>query len=161
MAATRSASAPADDPSIPAQSPLACSDALARTASETCRQHERLSRLMDLSVAAPELEAAYAMVDTIDLALAESVRNFETICAQGTISDQADVRMAANAMWLSASEYLRSHSIAEKASHQLSQRDEHTLGDLHFEYELEASALLGLRQATVAYQKLRPETRCL
>jgi hypothetical protein len=33
------------------------------------------------------------------------------------------------------------------------------LGDLHFEYELEASALLGLKQATAAYQKLRPETK--
>jgi hypothetical protein len=149
-----------DDPTTAAQGPLACCDALARTAAETCRQHERLSRLMVLHVAMSEIEAAYAMVDTIDLALAESVKEFETTCAKVPVTDAADVRMAANAMWLAAREYLRRHSIAEKASRQLSQHDAETLGDLHFEYELEASALLGLKQATNTYQKLRPETKC-
>lgn len=115
---------------------------------------------MDLSVGRPELEAAHAMVDTIDLALSESVTNFEKKCGKNPITDQAELRMAANSMWLAAREYLRRHSIAERASRQIAQRDENTLGDLHFEYELEASALLGLKQAMAAYQKLRPETRC-
>lgn len=160
MAASRSAAVPADDAAAPT-SPLACCDALARTAAETSRQHERLARLMDLGVNTAELEAAHAMVDTIDLALAEAVRDFETTCGKGPVTDTTDVRLAANALWLAAREYLRRHSIAEKASHQIAQRDEHTLGDLHFEYELEASALLSLRQASGAYQKLRPESRCL
>lgn len=163
MAASRTAAAHAaafaDDPSVPTPSPLACCDALARTAAETCRQHERLSRLMDLGVNTTELGAAHAMVDTIDLALAEVVRDFETTCGRQTVTDQADVRMAANGMWLAAREYLRRHSIAEKASRQIAQRDADTLGDLQMEYELEASALLGLKQAMAAYQKLRPETR--
>ena len=115
---------------------------------------------MDLRVAQSELEAAHAMVDTIDLALAESVKDFEKTCAKVPVTDQADLRQAANAMWLSAREYLRRHSIAEKASRQIAQRDADTLGDLQMEYELEASALLGLKQATSTYQKLRPETRC-
>lgn len=115
---------------------------------------------MHLGVAQSELEAAHAMVDTIDLALAETVTDFERVCATGPITDQADVRQAANAMWLSAREYLRRHSIAERASRQIAQRDADTLGDLQMEYELEASALLGLKHATAAYQKLRPETRC-
>jgi hypothetical protein len=163
MAASRStaaaAAAAADDSSVAALTPLDCCDALARTAAETCRQHERLARLMDLGVATTELGAAHAMVDTIDLALAEVVRDFERICATAQITDQADLRMAANSMWLAAREYLRRHSIAERASRQIAQRDADTLGDLQMEYELEASALLGLKQAMAAYQKLRPETR--
>lgn len=159
MAPSRSNAALADDLSVAAPSPLSCCDTLARTATETCRQHERLARLMSLQVPQSELEAAHAMVDTIDLALAESVKDFEKVCAKVPVTDQADVRQAANAMWLSAREYLRRHSIAEKASRQIAQRDADTLGDLQMEYELEASALLGLKQSTAAYQKLRPETR--
>ncbi len=162
MAPSRSAVAARhlDDLSGVPQSPLETCDALARTASETCRQHERLARLMTLGVAQPELEAAHAMVDTIDLALSESVQQFEHTCATVTITDQAELRQAANAMWLSAREYLRRHSIAEKATRQLAQHDAEKLGDLHFEYELEASALLGLKQNTSTFQKLRPEAKC-
>jgi hypothetical protein len=160
MAASRSAAALADDPTADALTPISCCDALARTATETCRQHERLARLMDLGVQQSELEAAHAMVDTIDLALAETVNDFERVCGKQTVTDQADLRQAANAMWLSAREYLRRHSIAERASRQIGQRDGDTLGDLQMEYELEASALLGLKHTTATYQKLRPETRC-
>lgn len=162
MAPSRSAVAARllDDPSVSPQSPLETCDALARTSSETCRQHERLARLMTLGVAQPELEAAHAMVDTIDLALAEAVQQFEVTCAKVTVTDQAELRQAANAMWLSAREYLRRHSIAEKASRQLGQHGAEKLGDLHFEYELEASALLALKQNTSTYQKLRPEGKC-
>lgn len=149
-----------DDPTADQQGPLYCCDALARTASETCRQHERLARLNALSVAKSELGAAQAMVDNIDLALAECVRDFEKTCAKATISDDAGIRQAANAMWLAAREYLRRHSIAEKASRQLTQHDVEKLGDLQLEYELEASALLGLKHAMSTYQKSRPETRC-
>lgn len=160
MAPSRSATARAlADDAEAAPGPLDCCDALARTAAETCRQHERLGRLSALGVAKTELGAAHAMVDTIDLALAETVRDFEKVCGKGAGSDSAEVRAAANTMWLAAREYLRRHSIAEKASRQLTQHDADVLGDLHFEYELEASALLGLKQATATYQKLRPESK--
>jgi predicted ribonuclease YlaK len=149
-----------DDLTASQQGPMYCCDALARTASETCRQHERLARLNTLSVAKSELGAAHAMVDNIDLALAECVRDVETTCSRVTISEDADIRQAANAMWLAAREYLRRHSIAEKASRQLTQHDAEKLGDLQLEYELEASALLGLKHAMSTYQKLRPDTRC-
>ncbi len=149
-----------DDPTADEQGPLYCCDALARTASETCRQHERIAKLNALSVSKSELGAAQAMVDNIDLALAECVKDFEKTCSKVSVSDDADVRSAANAMWLAAREYLRRHSIAEKATRQLTQHDAEKLGDLHFEYELEASALLGLKHASSTYQKLRPETRC-
>lgn len=159
MAPSSSAAAVLPDPPPPADlAPLLCSDALGRTASETCRQHERLSRLITMGVATGELQAAHAMVDTIDLALAESVREFEKKCAKVPVAEAGEIRQAANGMWLAAREYLRRHSIAERASRQISQGDD-TLGDLHFEYELEASALLALKHATTTYQRLRPDSR--
>lgn len=165
MAATRTATAPSaakklfDALGQDERGPLGCFDALGRTAAETCRQHERLSRLMELGVAQSELEATAALVDTCDLALAECVRDIEKVCAKTPSSDEADERAAANTLWLAAREYLRRHSIAEKASRQLQQHDMEKLGDLHFEYELEASALLALKQAASAYGKLRPVAR--
>ena len=142
-----------------ADGPLAAADALGRTSAETCRQHERLARLMELGVSQSELAAAYAMVDTIDLALAECVRDFEQCCAKTPVSDDAELRQRANTLYLAAREYLRRHSIAEKAAHQLTQHDAEKLGVLKFEFELEASAMLSLRQATAALAKIRSEAR--
>ncbi len=142
-----------------ADSPLAAADALGRTSAETCRQHERLARLMALGVSQSELAAAYAMVDTIDLALAECVRDFEKCCAKTPVSDDPELRQRANALFIAARDYLRRHSIAEKESHQLAHHDAEKLGVLKFEYELEASAMLSLRQATAAVAKIRPEAR--
>ena len=146
-----------DASALDIRSPIAVADALGRTAVETCRQHERLSNLMHLRVAQSELQATHALVDTCDLALAECVRFFEKACATTPASDDADVRQKANAMWLAAREYLRRHSIAEKASQQLVQHSSDTLNDLHFEYELVASAILALKQSSSAFAKSRPD----
>jgi predicted ribonuclease YlaK len=160
MAASRlSAAAKLLDEPTHANGPLATAEALGRTAVETCRQHERLSRLNDLGVSTAELAAAHALVDTIDLALAECVQAFEKSCAKVHVSDDVDVRHTANTLWLAAREYLRRHSIAERASQQLTHHDVEQLGVLKFEYELEASALLALRQATTAFGKLRADAR--
>lgn len=142
-----------------ASGPLAAADALGRTAAETCRQHERLARLMDLRVAQAELSAAYALVDTIDLALAECVRDFEKCCASSPVSDDPELKQRANTLWLAARDYLRRHSIAEAASRQLKAHDAEKLGVIKFEFELEASAMLALRQATAALARIRPEAR--
>ena len=142
-----------------ADGPLGAADALSRTAAETCRQHERLARLRELGVAQSELAASYALVDTIDLALAECVRDFEKWCANTPVSDDAELQQKATTLYLAAREYLRRHSIAEKASHQLTTHGAEKLSVLKFEYELEASSMLALRQATAAVAKLRPEAR--
>ena len=159
MAPSRSSAAEKllDEPA--AATPLSSADALGRTAAEACRQHERLGRLNDLGVSTSELAAAHAMVDTIDLALAECVKEFEKCCAKVPVSGDTDVRQRANALWLATREYLRRNSIAEKASRQLTQHDAESFGALRFEYELEASALLALRQATAAFAKVRPEAK--
>ena len=156
--ADRSSNSAAGSDSAPAarKEVLPCSDSLARTALETCRQHERLSRLMLLEVSFDELRAAHAMVETIDLALEESVAEFEKKSSRPGVTGSSELRAAANAMWLAARQYLRRHSMAERASRQIHRSDD-SLGDLHLEYQLEASSLLALRQATSAYQKLRPE----
>ncbi len=157
MADTSSDSADHNDSASAARKEvLPCSDALARTALETCRQHERLSRLMLLEVSFDELRAAHAMVETIDLALEESVAEFEKKSSKSGVTGNSELRAAANTMWLAARQYLRRHSMAERASRQIHRGDD-SLGALHLEYQLEASSLLALRQATSAYQKLRPE----
>jgi hypothetical protein len=162
MAGTRTAksssssSALLDEPAEP-QSPVICADALARTAHETCRQHERLARLNGLGVLHAELEAAHALVDTCDLALAECVTAYEKRCGKAPVSENSELHAKANTLWLSARDYLRRHSIVEKASRQLTQHDADKFSDLQMEYELMASALLALKHATAAYGALRPE----
>ncbi|MGV3710416.1 MAG: hypothetical protein ACO1Q7_16410 [Gemmatimonas sp.] len=107
-----------------------------------------------------ELEAAHALVDTCDLALAECVAAYEKRCAKTQVSDDASIHAKANTMFLSARDYLRRHSIAEKAQQQLNkQHDFDKLSDLQLEYELLASALLALKQATSAYLTVRPEAK--
>jgi hypothetical protein len=166
MPATRTTKAAASaaasdllDDSADQPAPVSCADALGRTANETCRQHERLSRLNNLHVQRQELTAAHALVDTCDLALAECVATFEKTAGQGKISDDSDVQAKANALYLAAREYLRRHWIAEKASQQLKQHDVEKLNDLQMEYEFMASALLQLRQATVAFGHIRPDAK--
>ncbi len=139
--------------------PIARYDALGRTATETCRQHERRSRLVALGVTPLELGSSQPLVDTCDLALAECVREVDKVLAKTPASDDAEVKQAANRLFLSARDYLRRHSIAEKATRQLQQHDVEKFGDLHSEYELEASAMLALRQAATAYGKLRADAR--
>jgi hypothetical protein len=147
-----------DDASEPV-GPVASADALGRTAFETCRQHERLARLNNLRVQQDELVAAHAMVDTCDLALAECVAAFEKTCGKAKISDDHEVSSKATALWMAAREYLKRHWIAEKASRQLTQHDVEKLTDLQLEYEFMASALLSLKQATVAFGALRPDAK--
>ena len=136
--------------------PLACADALARTADECARQRERLARLISRNVGRSELTAAHAIVDTCDLALEECVSAYESACQTASIEDEP-LRKLASSLWHAAREYLRRHSIADHASRLIKQHDAGALGDLHFEYELEASAALALRHGCGAWFKVRPE----
>ena len=87
------------------------------------------------------------------------MRDFEQCTAKSAVSDDADLKAKANALFLAARDYLRRHSIAEKASHQLTQHDAEKLGIIKFEFELEASAMLALRQASAAVGKIRPQAK--
>jgi hypothetical protein len=62
----------------------------------------------------------------------------------------------ANALWLASREFLRRHKGTDVSSRQLKEHGPGKLGELHTEYELEASALLALRHAADSYRKARP-----
>ena len=63
---------------------------------------------------------------------------------------------SANALWLASREYLRRNHGCDAASKELKEHGPERLGSLHTEYELEASALLGMRHAADAYKQDRP-----
>ena len=64
---------------------------------------------------------------------------------------------AANTMWHAARDYGRRHTECDAATAKLTSHSSEKFGALNVEYELEASALLGLKNAMGAYRKLRPD----
>lgn len=137
--------------------PEAVSDALCRTAAETCHQRDRRARLIQIHAPLWELAAAEALVDTCDLALEEAITEFNKEGTDSPASDAIELRKTANALWLAARDYIRRMSIASRAARQIGQQhDADALSGLRMEYEFEASSLLALKQAVAAYLKLRP-----
>ena len=132
-------------------------DAMFRAASECCRQHDRVSRVHGKSDVEAELSAAQQACDHCDEALAKLSAAYEQEAAN-VRPEGADEQWwrSANGLWLASREYLRRHSFTDRASRDLKSHDSEDLGQLHTEFELEASALLGLRHAADAYQKHRP-----
>ena len=64
---------------------------------------------------------------------------------------------AANTMWHAARDYGRRHAECDAATAKLGKHSSEKLGALALEYELEASALLGLKNSVASYRKLRPD----
>ena len=54
-------------------------------------------------------------------------------------------------------EYSRRHHAGDSISAKFKSKNEEAFGALTMEYELEASAVLALRQTIAAYRKLRPD----
>lgn len=148
-------------PSQPSRTPVQeardCADALFRAASECCHQHDRVSRVHAKSVVEEELKAAQLACEHCDEALRTLVDAYETAAAH-VRPDGGDEEWwhKANALWLASREYLRRHGGCDEASRTLKEHGPDRLDALHMEYELEASALLALRQMAEAYQKQRP-----
>jgi hypothetical protein len=133
--------------------PLALADSLARTALECSRQHERWARLVDHGVPRAERRFGEKMRETADDALRTAIHTFETQCDRAALAD--DVRRKADDLWMAAREFLRRQQMSDDDSKQFTQHSADHLAVLRTEYELEASALLALRQATRDYAKLR------
>ena len=132
-------------------------DALHRWAAETCHQHDRFARMSARTSDAAELRAATQLVRLCDATLCGMVQAYEKSCAQGRPERDEDWWHRANALWLACREYVRRHDGCDKASRGL-ERGSHTaerFGELQLDYELEASALLAVRQAAEAYQRAR------
>ena len=147
-----------DDPCSTVEAIRAKADALFRTALECCRQHERFARVVRLSAVAAEQRAASSLCDLCDETLAQAVTAYEK-CTAREHPDGPDGAWwhKSNTLWHASREYLRRHAGCDRLSRRLSDHSSAKLGELQMEYELEASALLALQQATEAYRKVRPE----
>jgi hypothetical protein len=132
-------------------------DALYRAAIECCHQHDRVSRIVGKSELETELSEAQKMCETCGDSLRRLTKHYEETSAavHPTGVDERWWRCA-NALWLASKEYLRRHRGCDDASRQFKSHGPAQLGNLHTEYELEASALLALQQAADAYKRDRP-----
>jgi hypothetical protein len=133
-------------------------DALYRAAVECCRQHDRAARLHNASE--PELEHKHvdALCAMCDGSLSEMSQAYAN--AAGNVHPERDQAWwhKANSLWHASREYARRHADCDAMSKKVSARhDAERLTSMQMEYELEASALLALRQAAEAYRKTRPE----
>ena len=142
----------------PVQGIRDCADALFRAAVECGYQHDRISGILSKSSVEAELESAQKMCELCDKSLRSLAEAYETASARirPTGGDESWWK-AANAVWLASKEFLRRHRGCDLASQQLEEHGPGRLGELHAEYELEASALLGLRHAADAYHRSRPD----
>jgi hypothetical protein len=141
----------------PVQLARDAADAMARAAAECCRQHDRVSRVHGKSDEDAELVAAQKACDHCDETLAALSQSYhQTAASVQPKGDDEGWWHRANALWLASREYLRRHSFTDRASRDLKSHDQDKMEQLHTEFELEASALLGLRHAADAYLKDRP-----
>ena len=133
-------------------------DAMYRAAAECCHQHDRVSRVHGKSdVGDEELAAASKACQHCD----DSLKRFSAAYQEAAAAVKPSGKdegwwHRANALWLASREYLRRHSFTDRASRDLKTHDSAQLEQLQTEFELEASALLGLRHAAAAYEKDRP-----
>ena len=147
-----------DDPCSTVEAIRAKADALFRTAHECCRQHDRFARVVRLSAVAAEQRAASDLCALCDETLASAVTAYEQCTArEHPDGDDGAWWHKSNSLWHASREYLRRHAGCDRLSRRLAEHSSAKLGELQMEYELEASALLALQQATEAYRKVRPE----
>jgi hypothetical protein len=132
-------------------------DALFRAALECCHQHDRGSRVHAKSAVPEEVEAAQKACQHCDEVLRMLSTAYEQTAADvhPTGEDEGWWHRA-NGLWHASKEYLRRNGGCDAASREFREHGSDELDALHMEYELEASALLGLRHAAEAYQQDRP-----
>ena len=135
-------------------------DALCRSAVETCRQHERLARLARQGAGTTERRAAQSLVAVCDEALADLAGAYEAAASRVCAERDGACWQSANALWMASREYARRHRTSERAGRHLGDGKHSTdrLAELAVDYDLEAPALLALKQAAESYRKLRPDT---
>ncbi|MFN2564758.1 MAG: hypothetical protein ABR499_07080 [Gemmatimonadaceae bacterium] len=134
-------------------------DAMLRAALECCHQHDRYARLVAQPALDAEHRAADEMCIVVTNALAQMAASYceaaKDLRPNGGVDE--DWWHRANALWHASREYGRRQTCCERSSRRTSKRNPEALADLVLQYDLEASALLALRQAAEAYWKVRPE----
>lgn len=133
-------------------------DALCRCAMECCRQRERLAHLGKLGALPAEQRAAQTLVTLCDEALADLVGAYERAAHRAHPSRDDACWHAANGLWMAGREFARRARTSTRAGRNMGDHgDRAQLAELALDYDLEASALLLLKQATEAYRRARPE----
>jgi hypothetical protein len=135
----------------------AAADALCRSASEAARQHERVAKLNERGAHHTEMQEATALCELAHHHLKARAELYESSASGGKGALDEASWHAANTLWHAARDYGRRHAECDSSSVKLSKHGSEKLGELTLEYELEASALLQMRNALTAYKKLRPE----
>jgi hypothetical protein len=133
-------------------------DAMLRAALECCHQHDRYARL----VARPALEAEHVAAEETCAVVSNALAKMVEAYAQAARdlrppAGDEDWWHRANALWHASREFVRRGTRVERSPGGAGRHDQGALGDLLVQYDLEASALLALRQAAEAYRKVRPE----
>ena len=162
--ATSAAASPAaphdtDEPRFPLDVLRVRADRLARAARESCHQHRRCASYCERQdVDATELAAMLDLAALADRQLAEAAEAYAKAGARlHPEGDDAVWWHKANGLWHAAREHVRRHAIGDGLARRVaSEHSVERLGELHIEFELEASALLSLRQAADEYCTARP-----
>ena len=133
-------------------------DALTRTATECIRLRQRYACLVERGATDLEQRGARRLLCVGDELLGEAVAAYDR--AAGADREHLDTEWwhRSNALWLACREYLRRHAgCDEAATESLERHDEHTLGRLTLDFDLEASALLFLQHAVDGVREARPD----
>jgi hypothetical protein len=150
-AATAKAEAPAPDPF------RRHADSLFRFARECCHQHDRFARALERDALDIEERASQILCQTCDEALAKLVDAYEKVVASGATAGDDELMRRSNALWMASREFTRRYRGTDEMTRRLGRHSSDEFETLHAEFELDASALLALRHACEAYQKVRPE----
>ena len=134
-------------------------DALFRCAVECCRQHERRAKLVEQGALGAELRAVQLLVEACDDSLAQLAACYERAAGRAHPSSENGCWRAANGLWLASREYARRQRASIRAARSICDSGEHStrLAEIAVDFDLEASALLLLRQATEHYKRTRPQ----
>ena len=134
-------------------------DALCRSALECCRQHERLSKLVRDGAIGAEQRAAESLVSVAGDALVDMAAAYEAAATRVCAERDGACWQAANGLWMASREYARRQRMSSRSARSLGDGKHSTqrLAELAVDYDLEASALLQLRQAAESYRRLRPQ----
>lgn len=150
---------PAIDPNVTTVDLLrAKADGLFRIAAECIRQQDRCAHLGALSCAQTEKRLAQSAARHSIEALATMLESYEKSSSSLKVEGENEAWWRkANAVWMASREFARRHRGTDAAAKDLEAPDAGRFGELALDFELEASALLALRQATDTYRQVRPE----
>jgi hypothetical protein len=145
-----------DDVAV-APSLLEVADAMFRAAVEASRQHERVGRLLSKGWLDDELKHVAQMCDAAVGHLSACADAYEQAAAHGKGALEETLWRTANSLWHASRDTARRHDLRATLVRRLGKHTPEQLAQVQVEFELQASSLLAMRQAIVAYRKLRAD----